>query len=153
MSIRFTPKFLIAGLLLASVIVFGTMYAVAQSGPSADVTYSDEVTLLGTVESIDDHGFIMIVDSESYYVAIPYTFDKADLGITLGADVSVTGYIADCPNNDAEYIMFHAISINSIVIDHDMQAQTKSQTRSSDGSSMGSGNGQGNGPNYNNRNG
>lgn len=127
MSLRFTPKFLLAGLILASVLVFGTMYAVAQYGPSSDVTFSDEVTLQGTVVSIDeDHGFTMVADGVTYYVGIPYTVDKADLGIVVGSEVTVTGYLVDSPMMDSSsYTMVHATSVNGIVIDHEMQSQDR----------------------------
>lgn len=149
MSIRFTPKFLLAGLILASVLVFGTIYAVAQNGPSSDVTISDEITVQGTVVSVDeDHGFIMEVDSATYYIGIPYTVDKADLGIAVGSQVTVTGYIVDSPMMDSSsYIMIHATSVNGIVIDHEMQSQDR------DGSCGGMGPGNGHGPKYNNKNG
>ena len=142
MSLRFTPKYLIAGLVLASLIAFGTMYAVAQYGPSSDVTFSDEVTLQGTIQSVDeDHGFTMIVDGVTYYIGIPYTVDRSELGITVGAEATVTGYIVDSPMMDSSsYTMFHATSINGIAIDHDMQSQTRNRSGNCDGA-MGGGHG------------
>ena len=148
MSSRLTPKFLIAGFLLASVIAFGTFYVFAQNGPSSDVTYSDEVTLQGTIVSIDeDHGFTMVADSVTYYVGIPYTFDKSLLGLTIGSEVTVTGYLVDSPMNvNSDYTMFHALSINGIVIDHNPQSQT--QSRSGDCGGMGNGNMGSQGPHH-----
>lgn len=141
MSLKLTPKFAIAGLLLASVIVIGTIYVSAQNGSSSAVFDSDEVTLVGTVISLDeDHGFTMEVDSVTYYVGIPYTVDKADLGIAVGSEVTVTGYLVDSPMIDTSgYTMIHATSVNGIIIDHDMQAQARDRSGDCDG--MGSGNG------------
>ena len=127
MSSKISPKLLLTGLLVGFILIFGSMYAVAQYGPSTSMTYSDEVTLQGTIDSVDeDHGFTMMVDSVTYYIGVPYTVDKAELGITVGSEVTVTGYIVDSPMmSSSDYTMVHATSINGIVIDHDMQAQDR----------------------------
>lgn len=150
MSLKFTPKFLFAGLALASVIVFGTMYAVAQNGPSADVIFSDEVLLEGTVIAVDDHGFIMVADSETYNISVPKSYDFAELGIAVGSEVTVSGYIAECPNDNSEYTKIYASSINGIAIDHDMQTQTQTKSKSGEqkGTRSGSSSEKGNGPEY-----
>lgn len=151
MSSIFTSKFLVAGLILASVLVFGTIYATAQDGPSADVIFSEEITLQGSIVAVDDQGFTMIADGVTYYVHVPSALDKADLGIIVDSDITVTGSIAECPNNVTEYTMYRASSINGIVIEHDMQAQIQAQSQDKSGECDGSGSGDGksNGPNYN----
>ena len=147
MSLQITPKIILVGILFASVIAFGSFYVLAQGGSSSTTTFSDEVSLQGTVQSIDDdHGFTMLVGSETYFVGIPYTYNTNDLGITVGATVSVTGYVVDSPMMDSSsYIMFHAISVNGITIDHTPQNQAGSGY--CDG--MGNGNGfMGRGPHH-----
>ena len=136
-KLRFTPKLLIASFLLASVIAFGTMYVLAQNGPATQATFSDEVTLQGTIVSLDEgHGFTIVADSVTYYVGLPYTFDRIVLDLSVGASVTVTGYIVDSPMLDtATYTMFHATSVNGIIIDHVPQSQ--SQARSGDCGGMG----------------
>ena len=141
MSLNITPKMIVVGAFLATIIAFGTIYVTAQNGSNSGlVTYSDEITLQGTVLSVDeDHGFTMIADSVTYYVGIPYTYDKAALGITVGSDVTVTGYIVTSPMMDSSsYIMFHAETVNGVVIEHNSQ----NQARSGDCGGMG-GNGRG----------
>ena len=147
MSLKLTPKLLLAGFVLASVIAFGSFYVVAQNGSGSSATFSDEISLQGTVQSIDDdHGFTMLVGSDTYFVGNPYTYDTNDLGITVGATVSVTGYIVDSPMMDSSsYIMFHATSVNGITIDHTPQ----NQAGSGNCGGMGNGNGfMGHGPHH-----
>ena len=125
MSLQLTPKLILAGIVLASIIAFGSFYVVAQNGSGSNATFSDEISLQGTVQSIDDdHGFTMLVGSDTYFVGIPYIYDTNNLGITVGATVSVSGYIVDSPMMDSSsYIMFHATSVNGITIDHTPQNQ------------------------------
>lgn len=128
MSLNLSTKMIVVGALLATIIALGTMYVTAQYGPNTSMTYSDEITLQGTVVSVDDnHGFTMIADSVTYFVGIPYTYDNADLGITVGSDVTVTGHIVSSPMMDSSsYVMIHADSVNGIVIEHNPQNQSRS---------------------------
>lgn len=127
---KLNNKLLIAGLVLASLIAFSTIYVFAQNGSNTTVAYSeeDEVTLVGTISSIDDRGFTLTADSESYYVPLPYTFDRSLLNLAIGSEVTVIGYIVESPNNTfSSYPLVHATSINGITIDHESQLMTRSR--------------------------
>ena len=151
MSTKFTSKFWIAGFILASVIALGTIYVFAQEGPNTAVTFSeeDELTLTGTISSIDDHGFVMVSGSETYYVVIPYIFDRSVLDLNIGSEVTVIGYIVESPMMDfSSYPTIHSISINGIVIDHVPQMQSRDGSCGGNGGMGGNGRMGGNGPNY-----
>lgn len=126
---KLNNKLLLAGLLLASVIAIGTIYVFAQNGPTTAISYSDEeeVTIIGTVSSIDDRGFTLTSNSETYYVPIPYDIDRVTLNLNVGSEVTVTGYIMDSTHmNFSSYTMIHATSINGITIDHEPQMMNRS---------------------------
>lgn len=147
MSLRLTPKFLIAGFLLASVIALGTMYVSAQNGSSSASIITEDISLEGTISSIDDHGFVLVTDSGSYYVVLPDATDKDALDLTVGSTASVTGYIVDCLLQDgSDATIVHATSVNGIVIDNNSQyqsqGQSKKQNQSHSGDCDGSGDGE-----------
>ena len=151
MSTKFTSKFWIAGFILASVIALGTIYVFAQEGPNTAVTFSeeDELTLTGTISSIDDHGFVMVSGSETYYVVIPYIFDRSVLDLNIGSEVTLIGYIVESPMMDfSSYPTIHSISINGIVIDYVPQMQSRDGSCGGNGGMGGNGRMGGNGPNY-----
>ena len=142
-------KFLIAGFLLASVIAFGSLYVFTQNGSPTTVSFSDEdeVTIVGTLTSIDDHGFTMTTGSETFYVPIPYDVDRSVHNIAIGSEVTVVGYILDSPMMDSSsYTMILSIIINGITIDHNPQMQSRSGDCGGNGGMGGNGNMGGQGP-------
>ncbi len=121
---KFNNKFVIAGIVLASVIAFGTIYVLAQNGSNTPVSFSNnaEVTIIGTVTSMDDHGFTLTSNSETYYVPIPYDVNRTVLNLNVGSEITIVGYIMNSPMmNFSSYTMIHATSINGIIIDHENQ--------------------------------
>ena len=151
MSTKFSSKFWIAGFILATVIALGTIYVFAQEGPNTTVTFSeeDEITLTGTISSIDDHGFVMVSGSDTYYVAIPYIFDRSVLELSVGSEVTVTGNIVESPMMDfSSYPTIHSTSINGIVIDHEPQMQSRDGSCGGNGGMNRNGRMGGNGPNH-----
>jgi hypothetical protein len=128
MNTKISNKFLIAGFLIASIIALGTFFVIAQNGSNnIDFTNQNEITLTGVIGSVEDHGFTMVVGSDTYFVGMPYLFDKSVLDLTIGSEVTVTGYIVESPMmNFSTYPMFHATSINGVEIDHDAQMQSRS---------------------------
>ncbi len=146
MSSKLSYKFLLTGFLIASIIAIGTIYVYAQSAPASSVNFDDyeEVTITGTVSSIDDHGFTMTSGENTYYVPLPYTVDRSVLNLAVGSEVTVTGYVMDSSmNHFSSYPMIHSTSINGIAIEHNPQMQSRSGNCGGNGGMGGMG---GNGP-------
>jgi len=122
MTSQINLKFWLLSLLLIGVIAFGTFYVFAHSGmsDSSSEPSSNQITIQGTIVTIDSqHGFTMSSGSTTYYIGIPYNFDRNVLNLTIGLNVTVTGYIVDSPMmNMNSYPMFHAEIINGITIEH-----------------------------------
>jgi hypothetical protein len=101
----------------------------------------DEVVIIGIIDSIDDHGFIIVSGSETFFVGIPLNFDKSVLELAIGSEVTVTGYIVESSMmNLTSYPTLHATSINGVVIDHNSQMQSRSGDCDGNGGMSGHGN-------------
>lgn len=139
-QVMVSKKFLFTGFMVLSIIALGTMFVYAQEGPATTVDFSDaeEVTLTGTISSVDDRGLTILSDEESYYIVLPYSFDRSALDLTVGAEVSVTGFLVDSPNYGSA---IHATSINGLVIDRAPQQQLHARAKDGSGDCDGSGNG------------
>lgn len=133
--------------MVLSIIALGTMFVYAQGEPAATADFSDaeEVTILGTISSVDDRGLTILSGEDSYYVVLPYSFDRSALDLSVGAEVSITGYIMDSINYGSA---IHATSINGIVIDHASQQQLQARAKDGSGDCDGSGSMNKNGPNF-----
>ena len=133
-----SKKFLFTGFIVLSIIVLGTMFVYAQDSPNTTGEFSDleEVTLSGIISSVDDRGLIILSGEDSYYIVLPYSFDRSAINLNVGTEITVTGYIVDFPMYG---LAIHATNINGIVIDHVQQQQQQLRTDECDGTGDGSG--------------
>ncbi len=133
--------------MVLSIIALGTMFVYAQEGPATTVDFSnlEEVSISGTISSVDDRGLTLVSGEDSYYVVLPYSFDRSALDLNVGAELTVTGYIVD---SQMYGLAIHATSINGIVIDHVPQQQLQARSKDGSGDCDGSGSMNKNGPNF-----
>ena len=85
-----SKKFLFTGFIVLSIIVLGTMFVYAQDSPNTTGEFSDleEVTLSGIISSVDDRGLIILSGEDSYYIVLPYSFDRSAINLNVNVSLS-----------------------------------------------------------------
>ena len=131
---------ILSGLLIVSfalVLIVGSTIAFAHNGDStsqSSFVSENEVTLKGIIESIDDDGFILVLESQSVYIHVPHMVNIEEFNLVVNEVVTVTAFPMDVDMHqmmggsqymdfNTELAIYVATSINGIIIDHQTQGQ------------------------------